>query len=90
MGWFFIDGKKLATVSDTDADGKYIEMDVYAYLMSGTITYTIGGEAGGSYHIRSYYEFAKTQNDIKLVTLVERFARYCESAENYRISVTEK
>ena len=81
---FFIDGVKLATVTGADADGKYIEMDVYAYLMSGTITYTVNGEAGGSYHIRSYYEYSKTLSDAKLVTLVERFASYCESAKAYR------
>ena len=81
---FFIDGVKLATEVGADADGKYIEMDVYAYLMSGTITYTVNGEAGGSYHVRSYYEYAKTLGDAKLVTLVERFASYCESAKAYR------
>ena len=81
---FFIDGEKLATVAGEDADGKYIEMDVYAYRMSGTVTYTVNGEAGGSYHVRSYYEYAKTLGDAKLVTLVERFACYCESAKAYR------
>jgi hypothetical protein len=87
---FYADGKYLPATSGNDTNGTYVEISVYAYLMGKTVTYTLDGVTAGSYHIRSYYEFAKTQNDIKLVTLVERFARYCESAENYRISVTEK
>ena len=86
---FYADGKYLPATAGNDVNGTYVEISVYAYLMGKTVTYTVNGVESGSYHIRSYYEFAKTQDDAKLVTLVERFARYCESAENYRISVTE-
>ena len=86
---FYADGKYLPATAGNDVNGAYVEISVYAYLMGKTVTYTVNGVESGSYHIRSYYEFAKTQDDAKLVTLVERFARYCESAENYRISVTE-
>lgn len=85
---FSVDGKPLEGRSGSDADGTYIELSVYAYLMGKTFEYEIdGGNGSGSYHISSYYEFAKTQDNEKLVTLVERFARYCESSEIYRLSV---
>ena len=70
----------------SDDNGTYIEISVYAYLMGKTFTYTIDGNESGSYHIRSYYEFSKTLGNDKLVTLVERFAKYCESAEAYKAS----
>ena len=63
---------------------KYIEMDVYAYQMSQTITYTINDVEVGSYHIKCYYEFALSKNDPKLTLLFERFARYCESAAEFK------
>lgn len=87
---FFAEGRKLYGTYGTDANGAYVEISAYAYLMGKTIEYSIGGTPAGSYHIRSYYEFAKTQNDAKLTSLVERFAKYCESAEDYRLSVIEK
>ena len=85
---FYADGRRLAAIEGSDADGRYLELNVYAYAMCKTITYTVG-DASGSYHINSYYAFAKTQGDNSLITLVERFAKYCESAEAYRLSVTE-
>jgi hypothetical protein len=63
-------------------------MDVYAYAMCETITYKINGTESGSYHINSYYKFVTTdeeyKNDAELINLVERFAKYCESAKAYR------
>ena len=86
---FYVNGVKLNTVTVTDGDGKtYVEMDVYAYAMCDTVTYCIDGVESGSYHINSYYEYAKTLNDSELVNLVERFAKYCESAKAYKASAT--
>ena len=65
----------------------YIE--VYAYVLSKTITYSIDGEQAGSFDMKCYYEYVKTLGNDNLTALVERFARYCESAESYRLSVTE-
>lgn len=81
---FYIGNRPLTT--KTDKDGTYIEMDVYAYAMCETVTYTIDGVESGSYHINSYYEWSKTQDDTKLVKLVERFWRYCQSARIYKNS----
>ena len=84
---FYSDGKQLSKrVSD---DGKYIYLEVYAYVLSKTITYSIDGEYAGSFDMKCYYEYAKTLGNDNLTALVERFARYCESAEAYRLSVTE-
>ena len=84
---FFADGKQLSKrVSD---DGKYIYIEVYAYVLSKTITYSIDGEQAGSFDMKCYYEYVKTLGNDNLTALVERFARYCESAESYRLSVTE-
>ena len=63
-------------------------MDVYAYAMCETFTYFIDGKECGSYHIAAYFEWAKTQNNEKLETLVERFWKYCQSARDFKNSVT--
>lgn len=85
---FYVGEEKLKAVSGSDADGKYLDMDVYAYAMCDTITYTVNGEKAGSYHINSYYNFvttdAKYKDNAELINLVARFAKYCESAAAYR------
>lgn len=90
---FYVNGNKLKTVVGTDDNGTYIEMDVYAYAMGETITYTIDGVESGSYHINCYYTFVTTDEEYKdnaeLINLVARFAKYCESAAAYRNSVLE-
>ena len=77
---FFANGKKLNTVSGTDANGTYVELDVYAYALCETITYT----GGGSYHISSFVDGAKGQPH---EALVKAFVKYVESAAAYRDSV---
>ena len=68
-------------------------MDVYAYAMGETISYTVNGVESGSYHINCYYTFVTTdaehKDDAELINLVARFAKYCESAAAYRIFVLE-
>jgi hypothetical protein len=88
---FYVGGSKLKTVTESDENGTYVEMDVYAYAVCETITYTINGIEAGSYHINSYYTFVTTdeayKNNADLINLVARFAKYCESAADYRDSV---
>ena len=81
---FYANGAALSTEVGENESGKYIDLDVYAYRMCETITYKIGGVEKGSFHIKVYYEWAKTQNDEALVNVVARFAKYCESAKAYR------
>ena len=78
---FFADGKKLNTVSGTDETyGTYVELDVYAYALCETITYT----GGGSYHISDFVNGAVgTDHE----ALVKAFVKYTESAADYRASV---
>ena len=80
---FYLDGKKLDTVSGTDENGAYVELDVYAYALAGTITY---GE-GGSYHISNYLEKSAGADHENLVAC---FIKYVESAADYRLSVIGK
>ncbi len=85
---FSIKGNTVAAEEGTDADGKkYVEVKLYAYELADTVDYTVNGESD-SCHIKCYYEWAKTQNNDNLTKLVERFAKYCESAAAYRASVT--
>ena len=84
---FFIDGTRVKT--ETSADGKYIDIDVYAYALCETVTYTVDGVEAGSFHIRAYYEWSKTQNNDNLTNLVARFWKYLQSARVYRDSVVE-
>ena len=77
---FFAGGKKLNTVAGTDGTyGTYVELDVYAYALCETITYT-----GGSYHISSFVDGAAGQPH---EALVKAFVKYTESAAAYRASV---
>lgn len=88
---FFIGDKQLKANEGNDPEnptlGKYLEMDVYAYEMCETITYKIDGIEKGSYNISAYYAWSKGKNNEKLVTLVERFMRYAESAKAYKNSM---
>ncbi|MBE6536783.1 MAG: hypothetical protein E7673_02395 [Ruminococcaceae bacterium] len=78
---FFANGRKLDTVTGTDETyGAYVELDVYAYALSETITYG----NGGSYHISDFLEGAKGTNYENLVSC---FIKYTESAADYRASV---
>ena len=79
---FFINGEKVK--GEVSADGSYIDLDVYAYALCETVTYTVDGVEKGSYHINAYYEWSKTQSYEGLENLVARFAKYCESAAVYR------
>jgi len=84
---FSVNGSEVSAHEGTDSDGKkYIEVELYAYELAQTVDYTVNGEPD-SCHIKCYYEWAKTQNNDNLVKLVERFAKYCESAKAYRESV---
>ena len=78
----------ILTSEKTDKDGRYLELDIYAYAMCDTVYYRINGVEGGSYHIANYYEWAKTQNNPALVSVVERFWKYCQSARDYKNAVT--
>jgi hypothetical protein len=66
-----------------DGDGKYVSVSLPAHNIYSGISYTVNGESG-YYHIASYYEFSKTEGDAKLVSLVERFIKYCKAASVYR------
>ena len=77
---FYANGRKLDTVSGTDANGTYVELDVYAYALCETITY---GD-GGSYHISN---FLKNAAGTDYENLVACFIKYTESAAAYRNSV---
>ncbi len=81
---FKIDGRTIPYAVESDNDGKYVKLDVYAYSMCEIIECYYNGENIGSYHIASYLEWAKAQNSDALVTLVERFAKYCLSAREYK------
>ncbi len=74
---FYANGRKLNTVSGTDANGAYVELDVYAYALSETITYG----NGGSYHVSSFIAGAAGTS---YETLVKAFVKYTESAAAYR------
>ena len=88
---FFANGKKLHTDTGTDeTHGAYVELDVYAYVLSQTITYSLG-EEHGSYHVSDYIygitESGNAERYERLVNLSICFVKYTESADAYRVSV---
>lgn len=93
---FYINGKRVDTkLSD---DGTYVDIDVYAYELCETVTYTVDGEIAGSYHINSYYAYVSGTDDNSyngddkeaLTVLVESFWRYLQSARAYRNSIVNQ
>ena len=74
---FYANGKKLKTVSGTDSEGTYLDLEVYAYALCETITY---GDSG-SYHISDFLTGAAGTAHEDLVAC---FIRYTESAAKYR------
>ena len=83
---FSVAGESVIAEEGRDTNGRYLEISLYAYQMAETVEYTVNGETD-TCDLKCYYEWSKTQNNEKLVTLVERFAKYCESALAYRNSV---
>lgn len=77
---FYANGVKLNTVSGMDSNGTYVELDVYAYVLSETITYGVGG----SYHISDFIAGSFGQSH---EALVKAFVKYVESAADYRSAV---
>ena len=88
---FYIGANRVATREGSDSYGNYIEIDVYAYELCETVTYTVDGEAVGSYHINAYYDSVKNvyegADKDKLISVTERFWKYLQSARAYRLSV---
>ena len=84
---FSQDGKRLAKTVVESEDGDYIVVTMYAYRMGKTVSYT-GTENGetvsGSYNIEAYYADKLNTDDALLISLVERFMKYCQSADAYR------
>ncbi len=81
---FSANGRKLNTVSGVDAEnGAYVELDVYAYALSETISYT----GGGSYHVS---DFINGSEGTAHEALVNAFVKYVESAADYRRAVIGK
>ena len=78
---FKIGNTVLNTVKDVE--GKYVELDVYAYALAETITF---GD-GGSYHISDFLEKSAGADHENLVAC---FVKYVESAAAYRNSVVNK
>ena len=74
----------LNATEDSDKNGRYARIKLYAYGMCETVKITFGNQVD-TYHINSYYEFAKKTSDEKLITLVEAFWNYCQAARDYRI-----
>lgn len=85
---FKINGRVMPYTVESDADGRYVQLDVYAYAMCETVECYYNGTSVGSYHIASYLAWAKTENNASLVNLVERFWKYAESARDYKNSVS--
>ena len=72
----YANGRKLDTVSGTDTNGTYVEIDASAYALAETITFG----NGGSYHISSYVAGAGENEK----ALANAFLKYVESAAAYR------
>ena len=85
---FKIGGATKSFITNTDSRGTFVEISVYAYAMCEAVECYYDGAYVGSYHIASYYDWAVKEGDAELISLVERFWKYCQSARDYKNSVT--
>ena len=76
---FKINGAVMPYVKSSDENGNYLEISVYAYAMCESVECYRNGTYIGSYHIASYHNWALGVGDDKLVNIVERFWKYCQS-----------
>lgn len=76
-------------LSAEEGDDGSIRIKLLAYRMCDTVDIAYKNE-NSSFHINSYYEFAKAQNDDRLIAIVEAFWNYCLSARDYRNEVIGK
>ncbi len=84
---FTVDGVARSYTTGSDGNGTYCLISLYAYEMTKTLSYTVSGtNYSGSYNILAYYNnAAMTESEgSPLLTLVERFMKYCESAEAFK------
>ena len=86
---FKVAGRYVVAEEGRNENGRYLDLNIFAYQMAETVEYTVGAETD-TYSIKCYYEWSKDQDNEKLVTLVERFARYCESAGEYRNEILSR
>ena len=80
---FYIGNTALATQWCKDTRGTYFFMMLSPSDMDKEITIKRGSQTVGGFGLGSYLEYAKGQNTSALVTLIQRFARYCQSADAY-------
>jgi len=79
---FTMGGAKLEKI----VEGNTITVRTYAYAVRNEIEYTVNGtDISGSYNLKSYYDVS----DANVKTLLERLWKYSESAEAYKLSVTD-
>ncbi len=92
---FYIDGAQVDVIEGSDDEGAYVDVDVYAYKLCETVTYTVDttdGEMTGSFHINAYYAYVSgsgyTDLDKEsLVSVTARFWKYLQSARAYKNSL---
>ena len=81
-------------ITDSDADGSYVQFALFAYEMTETFSYVIDVEEGeditGEYNIISYYADAVEKSDMALADIVAKFYNYCKSAYEYKLAVTNQ
>ena len=74
---FFLGDRKLSVVKGNDGESAYVELNVYAFALCETITYT----GGGSYHISDFLKGAEGKD---YEAVAKAFVKYTESAKAYR------
>ena len=72
-------------VYDSDGDGNYAQITLFAYEMIEVFSYEIAdAEISGEYNLISYYADAQQKGDAALMDIVSKFYNYCESAKAYK------
>ena len=94
---FKVGGRTLTVADVEEKTDEYVKFALFAYEMTETFSYTVGGESG-EYNLIAYYAYASGtgENDYKgddkaeLTDLAAKFYNYCASAKAYRASVIGK
>ena len=94
---FKVGGRTLTMADVEEKTDEYVKFALFAYEMTETFSYTVGGDSG-EYNLIAYYAYASGtgNNDYKgtdkaeLTDLAAKFYNYCLSAKAYRASVIGK
>ncbi len=87
---FKVGGNAITAKEGTDANGKYLEVVMRAYMMLDDVTYTVENTSVETYNLYSYYDYIRKSGNANLLAVVKGLMKYAASANDYYNVVANK